>query len=84
MPVVGEDERKCYTDDADVIFAALHEWGNVKERRRVEVFGGAGNGRVLDEDTGENVELVPNTPSGRFYGGPGPDTTSCTEPGSVP
>ena len=47
MAVVGKDERKFYTDDADLIFAALHEWDNVKERRHVEVFGGAGNGRVM-------------------------------------
>ena len=78
-PVVGGDERKFYTDDSDVIFAALHagalEWDKVKEWRRVEVIGGGGDGRVHVEGTGEDVELMlrvyPHTPSGRFYGGPG-------------
>ena len=77
--VVGGDERKFYTDDSDVIFAALHagalEWDKVKEWRRVEVVGGASDGRARVEGTGEDVELVirvyPHTPSGRFYGGPG-------------
>ena len=76
--VVGGDERKFYTDESDVIFAALHagllEWDKVKEWRRVEVFG-AGDGRVHVQGTGEDVKLVlrvyPHTPSGRFYGGPG-------------
>jgi len=75
---VGGDERKFYTDESDVIFAALHagllEWDKVKEWRRVEVFG-AGDGRVHVQGTGEDVKLVlrvyPHMPSGRFYGGPG-------------
>jgi hypothetical protein len=78
-PVVGGDERKFYTDDSDVIFAALHagvlEWDKVKEWRRVEVVGGTSDGRVRVEGTGEDVELMlrvyPNTPGGRFYGGAG-------------
>ena len=78
-PAPGGDERKFYTDDSDVIFAALHagglEWDKVKEWRRVQVPDRVGDGRVHVEGTGEDVELVlrvyPHTPSGRFYGGPG-------------
>ena len=76
--VVGGDERKFYTDDSGVVFAALHagllEWDKVKEWRRVEVFG-ASDGRVHVQGPGEDVGLVlrvyQHTPSGRFYGGPG-------------
>lgn len=76
---MSRDERKFYTDDSDVIFAALHagafEWDKVKEWRRVEVVGGVGDGRVRVEGTGEDVELIlrvyPHTPSGKFYGGHG-------------
>jgi len=84
--VVGGDERRFYTDDSYIIFAALHvgqgqgvgtrsrSGDKVKEWRRVEVFG-ASDGRVHVQGTGEGVELVlrlyPHMPSGRFYGGPG-------------
>jgi len=75
---VGGDECKFYTDESDVIFAALHagllKWDKVKEWCHVEVFG-TSNGRVHIQGTGEDVKLVlrvyPHMPSGRFYGGPG-------------